>query len=179
LSPPGLPYHAWQILPREKLTPSCLVGRKVKREGPSLNRAFLTLKSPASSVYVRVLEASSPLQRSISVMTPFPSLGWRELLRAWGGERDRSLSHCGAVWGGKGHPLSGTKETWLAPNVPLATVLPPPSPTAHAPRSSGSAVDAARRAGYSTPHPVGVNILRNATFSGCGRSFASLVFDAS
>src|SRR5208337_5504270 len=28
-------------------------------------------------------------------------------------------------------------------------------PTPHAPRSSGSAVDAARRAGYSTPHPAG------------------------
>jgi len=29
--------------------------------------------------------------------------------------------------------------------------------------SSGSAVDAARRAGYSTPHPVGVSMLRKAT----------------
>src|SRR5208337_3120019 len=29
----------------------------------------------------------------------------------------------------KGHPVSGTRETWLAPHVHLATILPP-----HAPR---------------------------------------------
>src|SRR5271157_2016308 len=32
-------------------------------------------------------------------------------------------------------------------------------PTFHAPRSSGSAAAAARRAGYSTLHPAGVNML--------------------
>ncbi len=32
---------------------------------------------------------------------------------------------------GRGHPLSRTRETWLAPNVHLATDLPP-----HAPRST-------------------------------------------
>jgi len=37
-----------------------------------------------------------------------------------------------------GHPLSGNRETWLAPNVPLAPVLPP-----HASRSTPHA--AARR----------------------------------
>jgi len=31
---------------------------------------------------------------------------------------------------------------------------------------SGSAIDAARRAGHSTPHPAGVNMLRNASFQG-------------
>ena len=45
--------------------------------------------------------------------------------------------------------------------------------------SSGSAVDTARRAGYSTPHPAGVNMLRKATFYGSGRGFSSLGFDAS
>ena|GEM_PF-4719658 len=45
--------------------------------------------------------------------------------------------------------------------------------------SSGSAVDAARRAGYSTPHLIGVNMLRKATFYASGRSSASLVFVAS
>ena len=39
-----------------------------------------------------------------------------------------------------------------------------------------SAVDAARRAGYSIPHPACVNMLRNATVSGFGRNLASLVF---
>src|SRR5208283_4203669 len=39
--------------------------------------------------------------------------------------------------------------------------------------SSGAAVDAARRAGCSTPHPAGVNMLRNATFYGFGRSLSS------
>jgi len=36
----------------------------------------------------------------------------------------------------KGHPLSGTRETWLAPNVHLVTVLPPHASrlTPHAPR---------------------------------------------
>src|SRR5208337_338505 len=36
---------------------------------------------------------------------------------------------------------------------------------------SGSAVDAARRAGYSTPHPAGVNMRRNATFKAHFRAF--------
>src|SRR5271157_3057604 len=31
----------------------------------------------------------------------------------------------------KGHPVSGTRETWLAPHVHLATILPP-----HAPRAT-------------------------------------------
>jgi hypothetical protein len=37
---------------------------------------------------------------------------------------------------GSGHPPSRTRETWLATNVHLATVLPPhaPRPTPHAPR---------------------------------------------
>src|SRR5271157_1854604 len=39
----------------------------------------------------------------------------------------------------------------------------------------GSAVDATRRPGYSTPHSAGVNMLRNATFSGFGRSFSGMV----
>ena len=29
---------------------------------------------------------------------------------------------------GRDHPPSGIRETWLAPNVHLATVLPPPPP---------------------------------------------------
>src|SRR5208283_2444859 len=37
--------------------------------------------------------------------------------------------------------------------------------------SSGSAVDAARRAGYSTPHLIGVNMLRHATFRRLLRAF--------
>ena len=56
--------------------------------------------------------------------------GWRELLTPWGDERARSLSHRGAVsfkWSsgshqcprgdgerGRGHPLSGTREPWVA-----------------------------------------------------------------
>jgi hypothetical protein len=37
---------------------------------------------------------------------------------------------------GSGHPLSRTRENWLAPNVPRATVLPPHAsrPTPYAPR---------------------------------------------
>ena len=42
-------------------------------KGSSLNSAFLTLKLPASSVYVHVLEAPSPLKRLILVTPPFPS----------------------------------------------------------------------------------------------------------
>jgi len=42
--------------------------------------------------------------------------------------------------------------------------------------SSGSAVDAARRAGYSTPHPAGVTMLRKATFSGFWQKFGELGF---
>src|SRR5208337_2838826 len=45
--------------------------------------------------------------------------------------------------------------------------------------SSGSAVDAARRVGYSTPLPDGVNMLRNATIYDSDRSSWSLVFGAS
>src|SRR5271157_4616202 len=37
--------------------------------------------------------------------------------------------------------------------------------------SSGAAVDAARRAGYSTPHLIGVNMLRHATFRRLLRAF--------
>ena len=52
--------------------PDCsILSAPGRGKGPSLNSAFLTPKPPASSVYVRVLEASSPLKRSISVMTPF------------------------------------------------------------------------------------------------------------
>jgi len=41
---------------------------------------------------------------------------------------------------GSGHPLSRTRETWLAPNVHLATVLPPHAPrlTLHDARPAGS-----------------------------------------
>jgi len=40
---------------------------------------------------------------------------------------------------GSGHPPSRTRETWLAPNVHLATVLPPhaPRPTLHDARPAG------------------------------------------
>gem|GEM_PF-4837133 len=41
----------------------------------SPNSASLTPKPLASSVYVHVLEAPSPLKRSILVMSPFPSAG--------------------------------------------------------------------------------------------------------
>ena len=51
---------------------------------------------------------------------------------------------------GRGHPLYDTKETWLAPSDPLATVPPPP-----APRSSGSAVNAAAELVTALPHPAG------------------------
>jgi len=44
-----------------------------REKGSSLNSAFLTPKPPASSVHVRVFEAPSPLKRSMSVMSPFPS----------------------------------------------------------------------------------------------------------
>jgi hypothetical protein len=47
--------------------------RAGREKGSSLNSAFLTSKPPASSVYVHVLEAPSPLKRSISVRCPFPS----------------------------------------------------------------------------------------------------------
>src|SRR5271157_2039007 len=50
-----------------------------REKGSLLNSAFFPLKPPASSVYVHVLEAHSPLIRSISVMSPFPSL--REKVR--------------------------------------------------------------------------------------------------
>ena len=47
-----------------------------KREkGSSLNRAFLTPKPLTPSVYVHILEAPSPLRRSISVTSRFPSTG--------------------------------------------------------------------------------------------------------
>ena len=48
----------------------CAVWRE---KGSSLTSALLTPKPPASSVYVHVLEAPSPLKWSISVMCPFPS----------------------------------------------------------------------------------------------------------
>ena len=54
---------------------------------------------------------------------------------------------------------------------PLVTILSP-----LAPRLSGSAADAARRARYGIPHTAGVNMLRHATFSGFGRNLARLVF---
>src|SRR5208337_1434212 len=41
-----------------------------REKGSSLNSAFLTPKPLASSVYVHILEAPSPLRRSISVMSP-------------------------------------------------------------------------------------------------------------
>ncbi len=44
-----------------------------RENGSSLISAFLTPKPPASSVYVHVLEAPSPLKRSILVTSPFPS----------------------------------------------------------------------------------------------------------
>ena len=45
----------------------------MREKGPSLNSASLTPKPLASSVYVHVLQAPSPLKRSILVMSPFPS----------------------------------------------------------------------------------------------------------
>ena len=49
-------------------------------KGSLLNSASLTPRPLASSVYVHVLEAPSPLKRSISVTSLFPSLvhgkGW-------------------------------------------------------------------------------------------------------
>ena len=51
-------------------TPSKDRGRE---EGPSLNSASLTPEPLASSVYVHALEAPSPLKRSISVTSLFPS----------------------------------------------------------------------------------------------------------
>src|SRR5208282_4984422 len=51
------------------------------------------------------------------------------------------------------------------PTPHASPLTPHPSPlTLHAPRSAECAVHAARRAGYSTPPPGGVNMLRNATF---------------
>ena len=44
-----------------------------KRVVTELNSAFLTPEPPASSVYVHVLEATSPLKRPISVTSPFHS----------------------------------------------------------------------------------------------------------
>src|SRR5271157_2749530 len=59
-----------------------------------------------------------------------------------------------ALVSGRHHSLSGTKETWLAPD-PLATVSPP-----QAPRSSGSTVDVARRAGYPWSEQMDRNLSR-------------------
>src|SRR5208337_185351 len=50
-------------------------------------------------------------------------------------------------------PPSTSLTTGHYPLAPRPTPHASP-PTFHAPRSSGSAVDAARRAGYSTPHPA-------------------------
>jgi hypothetical protein len=47
--------------------------RPGRGKGSLLNSASLTPKPLASSVYVHVLEAPSPLKRSISVMSPIPS----------------------------------------------------------------------------------------------------------
>jgi hypothetical protein len=51
---------------------SALGGKSRREKGSSLNSACLTPKPPASSVYVHVLEAHSPLKRSILVTSPFP-----------------------------------------------------------------------------------------------------------
>src|SRR5271157_2575516 len=48
-------------------------GRAGREKGTSLNSTCLTPKPLAPSVYVHVLEVPSPLERSISVMSLFPS----------------------------------------------------------------------------------------------------------
>jgi hypothetical protein len=53
----------------------------LREKGSSLNSAFLTPKPLASSVYVHVPEAPSPLKRSISVMSFFSS-SWRSIRSA-------------------------------------------------------------------------------------------------
>src|SRR5271157_6180388 len=50
-----------------------LIGQVRSGKGSSLNSAFLAPKPPASSVYVRVLEAHFPFKRSIFVMSLVPS----------------------------------------------------------------------------------------------------------
>gem|GEM_PF-3538582 len=64
----------------------------------------------------------SPFRRLFRAFYPHPA--YKSSLRAEG------------ATSGRGHPLSGTRETWAAPNVPPATVLPPHAPrsTPHAPR---------------------------------------------
>ena len=55
-------------------------------------------------------------------------------LKSWGRNwsrkvrETRSSSGLQGHEGGRGHPISGIREAWLAPNVPLATVLPPHAP---------------------------------------------------
>jgi len=59
--------------------------------------------------------------------------GLRSWGRNWSG-KVRETWNSGRLQGhegGRGHLLSGARETWLAPNVHLATVLPP-----HAPHST-------------------------------------------
>src|SRR5271157_618348 len=62
-------------LPVQLAITSWLLEQGRTGKGSSLISAFLTPKPPASSVYVPVLEAHSPLKRSITVMSPFPSRG--------------------------------------------------------------------------------------------------------
>ena len=63
---------------RQILKPDVVIGGK---QGSSLNRASLTPKPLASSVYVHVLEAPPPLKRSMSVTSPFPSPNQDEIIR--------------------------------------------------------------------------------------------------
>jgi len=42
-------------------------------------------------------------------------------------------------WRGSSHPVSDTRQTWLAPNVHVAIVLPPQGPMTPGPAGSGRA----------------------------------------
>ncbi len=76
----------------------------------------------------------------------------------------------------QGHPLSGTREPWLAPNVLLATVLPPHAPrlTPHDLRGPPSMPGA--ELGTVLLTRTGGNMLRNDTFSGFLQKFDKLSF---
>src|SRR5271157_4711669 len=79
--------------------------------------------------------------------------GLRSWGRNWSG-KVRETWNSGRLQGhegGSGHPPSRTRETWLAPKVHLATVLPPHAPHSTTPGQWVQVVSRPSPAGYCLP----------------------------
>ena len=160
------PYHLWRLSPGLCSFKRPSTTRSSALPSTSLARTILYKTNFSPELDGRAVEKSRENRSSGSHQRPR-------------GDARHGCHEVLARVSGKGTPISGTKVTWLAPNVLLATVLPPhaPRPTPHDRRGPPSMPRA--ELGTALPTRQGVNMLRKATIYVSDRSSWSLVFGAS